>query len=495
MTCCGQRQRCLLERISFLVSFKFYLNRMKNKILELIEKEGVQIIDLRFVDIFGRWQHFSVPTDQLSLKDFEEGIGFDGSSIKGFKPIEESDLLLMPDPTTAFLDPFFQVKTLCLICDVYEPGTLQPFVYDPRYIAKKAQKYLESTGIANKAYFGPEAEFFIFDTISYQQSENQGFYKIDSEEAFWNSGQGERNLAYKIRAKEGYFPVPPHDTQQDIRSEIATNLKKVGIIVEKHHHEVATAGQAEIDFKYEELLIQCDSLVKFKYIVKGTSRKYNKVATFMPKPIFGDNGSGMHTHVSLWKDGLPLFHGDKYGGLSELALYFIGGLLKHAGSILAFAAPTTNSYKRLVPGYEAPVNLVYSKRNRSAAIRIPVYSQAPASKRIEFRPPDPAANPYLAFSAMLLAGLDGIQNKIDPGQPLDVNIFELPKERSKDIKSVPGSLVEALKNLSGDHEYLVRDGVFSKDFIRQWIDIKISAEADPVRLRPHPYEFLLYHDC
>ena len=396
---------------------------MKEKIFEIIKKEEVKIIDLRFVDIFGRWQHFSMPIEQVHSEDLEKGIGFDGSSIKGFKPIEESDLILIPDVSSAFIDPFFETKTLCLICDVHEPISLKPFVFDPRFIARKAQKYLESTGIANKVYLGPEAEFFIFDSVQYFQDEREGFYKIDSEEAFWNSGSGERNLGYKIRAKEGYFPVPPHDTLQELRSAITRNLQAVGIAVEKHHHEVATAGQTEIDIQYEELLKQSDNMVKFKYIVKATAKKFGKVATFMPKPIFGDNGSGMHTHVSLWKDSTPLFAGDKYGGMSEMALHFAGGLLKHAASILAFAAPTTNSYKRLVPGYEAPVNLVYSQRNRSAAIRIPFYSDSPKSKRLEFRPPDPAANPYLAFSGILLAGLDGVMNKLDPGSPLDKDLY------------------------------------------------------------------------
>ncbi|OGY49601.1 MAG: type I glutamate--ammonia ligase [Candidatus Buchananbacteria bacterium RIFCSPHIGHO2_01_FULL_46_12] len=468
---------------------------MPKKVFDQIEKEKVEIIDLRFVDIFGKWQHFSTPASFLSEKDFKEGIGFDGSSIKGFKPIEESDLILIPEPETAFIDPFFEHKTLCLICDVYEPGTRQPFIFDPRFIAKKAQKYLESTGLADKVYLGPEAEFFIFDSINYFESENQSYYKIDSAEAFWNSGLGERNLGYKIRAKEGYFPVPPNDTLQDLRSEITRHLINAGIEVEKHHHEVATAGQSEIDMKYDELLAMADKLMKFKYIVKATCSKAGRVATFMPKPIFSDNGSGMHTHISLWQEGQPLFAGDKYGGLSEMALYFIGGLLKHAGAVLAFASPTTNSYKRLVPGYEAPVNLAYSQRNRSAAIRIPVYSDHPSSKRLEFRPPDPAANPYLAFSAILLAGLDGIQNKIDPGKAYDSNIFELTKEEAKDIKSVPGSLVEALACLNKDREFLTESGVFTDAFIDQWIDLKTGLEADPVRLRPHPHEFLLYHDC
>jgi len=468
---------------------------MPKGVFDLIKNEAVEIIDLRFVDIFGKWQHFSVPANFLSENDFKEGIGFDGSSIKGFKPIEESDLILMPDAGTAFIDPFFDHKTLCLFCDVYEPGTMKPFIFDPRYIAKKAQAYLESTDIADKVYLGPEAEFFIFDSINYFESESQSYYKIDSTEAFWNSGLGERNLGYKIRAKEGYFPVPPNDTLQDLRSEITRNLINAGIQVEKHHHEVATAGQSEIDIKYDELLKIADNVTKFKYIVKATCSKAGRMATFMPKPIFSDNGSGMHTHVSLWKDGKPLFAGDKYGGLSEMALYFTGGLLKHAGAILAFASPTTNSYKRLVPGYEAPVNLAYSMMNRSAAIRIPNYSSHPSSKRIEFRPPDPAANPYLAFSAILLAGLDGVINKIDPGKPYDSNIFEMSKEEAKDIKSVPGSLKQALDCLSQDREFLTKTGVFTDAFIDQWIDLKIGLESDPVKLRPHPHEFLLYHDC
>ena len=468
---------------------------MSEQIFELIKKEGIKVVDFRFVDIFGQWQHFSSPVEHVKPEDFEDGVGFDGSSIKGFKPIEESDLILMPDQATAFIDPFFEQKTLCVICDVYEPHTRVPFVFDPRFIAIKAQKYLESTGIANKAYLGPEAEFFLFDSIHYFEDASESRYKIDSEEAFWNSGMGERNLAYKIGAKQGYFPVPPHDSQQDLRSEIMKNLMSAGIAVEKHHHEVATAGQAEIDIKYDELLKQSDNMVKFKYIVKATARKFGKVATFMPKPIFGDNGSGMHTHVSLWRDSTPLFAGDKYAGLSELALHFIGGLLKHAPAILAFAAPTTNSYKRLIPGYEAPVNLVYSQRNRSAAIRIPVYQTSPQSKRIEFRPPDPAANPYLAFSAILLAGLDGIQNKIDPGQAMDKNIFALSKEEAGQIKSVPGSLKDAFKALENDSDFLTKPGVFSPEFIKQWIDLKMEMEVDPVRLRPTPHEFLLYHDC
>jgi len=468
---------------------------MPKSVLETIKNEKVEMIDFRFVDIFGQWHHFTVPASQVSEKDFTSGVGFDGSSIKGFKPIEESDLLLVPDPATAFIDPFFEVKTLCLICNVHEPVSLKPFNFDPRFIAIKAQKYLEETGIANKVFLGPEAEFFIFDSLHYYETESQASYKIDSEEAFWNSGAGERNLAYKISAKEGYFPVPPHDSMQDLRSVITKNLEAAGIVVEKHHHEVATAGQAEIDIKHDELLKQSDNIVKFKYVVKATARQYGKVATFMPKPIFGDNGSGMHVHVSLWQDNQPLFAGEGYAGLSETALHFIGGLLKHAPAILAFASPTTNSYKRLVPGYEAPVNLVYSQRNRSAAVRIPAYSVEPASKRVEFRPPDPAANPYLAFSAILLAGIDGIKNKIDPGSAIDSNIFELKDKESLNIKSVPGSLSEAFEALKSDHQFLTDSGVFSKEFIDQWIKLKTESEIDPLKLRPTPHEFLLYHDC
>jgi len=468
---------------------------MKNTIFEFIEKEGIKIVDLRFVDVFGKWQHFSMPADQLDYEYLEKGVGFDGSSIKGFKPIEESDLILKPDTSTAFIDPFFEMKTLCMICDVFEPITLTPFEFDTRLYAKRSVEVLKKTKIADTAFFGPEAEFFIFDSLSYHQEEKQAFYRIDSEEAFWNSGNGEKNLAYTIKTKEGYFPVPPHDSLQDLRSVMTKNLQDAGITVEKHHHEVATAGQSEIDIKYDDLVVQADNIVKFKYIVKSTAKKFGKVATFMPKPIWGDNGSGMHTHISLWKDGKNLFSGDKYGGLSETALYFIGGLLRHAGAVLAFCAPTTNSYKRLVPGYEAPVNLVYSKRNRSAAIRIPMYSDSPSSKRIEFRPPDPSANPYLAFSAMLLAGLDGIIHKTGPGSALDKNIFSLGEEEKKKIRSVPGSLKEALDELENDSEFLLRDGVFSKAFIDQWIAMKTEPEYMAVTMRPHPYEFLLYHDC
>ncbi|TAN71224.1 MAG: type I glutamate--ammonia ligase [Gallionella sp.] len=467
----------------------------KDKVFELIKREQVKMVDLRFVDLTGRWQHFTVPVTELTEETFSAGSGFDGSSIKGFKPIEESDMLLMPDPTTAFVDPFFAEKTLCLICDVYEPGTkVAPFIFDPRSIARRAEEYLHKSGLADTAYFGPEAEFFIFDTLRYHQGAQEGYYHIDADEGEWNTGDAESNLAYKIRHKEGYFPVPPHDTQQDIRSEMVSHMIACGLSVEKHHHEVATAGQAEIDLRYAPLLKMADAIMLYKYLVKSTARKHGKVATFMPKPIFGDNGSGMHTHVSLWKDGKPLFAGDRYAGLSEMALHFAAGLLHHAPSILAFAAPTTNSYKRLVPGYEAPVNLVYSKRNRSAAIRIPAYSEAPAAKRLEFRPPDPSCNPYLTFSAMVLAGLDGIAKRLDPGKPLDENTYHLPAEQAAKIKSVPGSLVESLAALERDHEFLTAGGVFPKDFISQWIALK-REDITEVGLRPHPYEFALYHDC
>ncbi len=465
------------------------------EVFALIERERVAMVDFRFVDVFGRWQHFTAPAVELTPDVFAQGTGFDGSSIRGFKPIQESDMLLVPDPATAFVDPFFTSKTLCLICDVYEPGKkITPFAFDPRRIARNAESYLQSSGVADVAYFGPEAEFFIFDSIRYYQDARHAGYAVDSVEAPWHSSDCAPNLGYQIPHKEGYFPVPPHDTQQDIRTGMIEHLAACGVEVEKHHHEVATAGQAEIDLRFAPLVRMADQMMIYKYVTKATARQLGKVVTFMPKPIFGDNGSGMHTHVSLWKDGNPLFAGDRYAGLSELALHFAGGLLQHAAAILAFAAPTTNSYKRLVPGFEAPVNLVYSQRNRSAAIRIPVYSQSPKSKRLEFRPPDPASNPYLTFSAMLMAGLDGIQRRLDPGAPIDENIYALPPERARQIKSVPGSLSQALAALEADHEFLTAGNVFPPAFIQQWLEMK-HAEIAQLNLRPHPYEFALYHDC
>jgi glutamine synthetase len=404
-------------------------------------------------------------------------------------------MILIPDPTTAVVDPICEVPTLSIICDIYDPITKQPYTRDPRYIAKKAEKYLIETGIADKSFWGPEMEFFIFNDIRFDQAENFGYYFIDSIEGDWNTGRDEKpNLGYKVRYKEGYFPVPPHDSLQDLRSEIVLKLIETGIPIEVHHHEVATGGQGEIDMKFDTLVRMADKCMMYKYIVKNVAKKHNMVVTFMPKPLFGDNGSGMHTHQSLWKDDKNIFF-DKngYAMLSKTALYYIGGLLKHAKSLMAFCAPTTNSYKRLVPGYEAPVNLVYSARNRSAAVRIPMYSENPKSKRIEFRPPDPSANPYLAFAAMLMAGIDGIINKIDPGEPLDKNTYELSEEEAAKIATVPGSLEEALKALEEDHEYLLRGDVFTKDVIEVWLEYKYR-EVDAVRLRPHPYEFYLYFD-
>jgi len=472
------------------------------KVSELIKKNNIQIVDLKFNDLPGLWQHFSIPPRELhELEDlqtsiWEDGIGFDGSSIRGFQQIQESDMILIPDPATARVDPVLGVPTLSIICDIKDPLTREPYTRDPRYVAKKAEEYLKKTKIADTSYWGPELEFFVFDDIRFDQTENSGFYFVDSVEGEWNTGREESpNLGYKPRFKEGYFPVPPHDSLQDIRSEMILAMEKVGITVEVHHHEVATAGQCEIDMKYNTLVNQADSVLWYKYIVKNIARAHNKVATFMPKPLFGDNGSGMHTHQSLWKGGKPLFYDPKgYALTSQLCRWYIGGLLKHGRALMAFCAPTTNSYKRLVPGYEAPVNLVYSARNRSAAARIPMYTEQPKAKRIEFRPPDPSCNPYLAFAAMLMAGLDGIENQIDPGPPLDKNTYELSAREAARLKTVPGSLEESLRALEQDHEFLLKGGVFTRDVIDVWIQYKREAEIDPVRLRPHPWEFHLYFD-
>ncbi len=469
---------------------------------DLIKKHNIQIVDLKFNDLPGLWQHFSIPPSELTEMDdlttsiWVEGIGFDGSSIRGFQKIQESDMILIPDPTTARLDPACAIPTLSVLCDIYDPLTKQPYSRDPRYIAKKAEEHLRKTGMADTSYWGPELEFFIFDDIRFDQTENCGYYYIDSIEGEWNSGREEKpNLGYKPRFKEGYFPVPPHDSLQDIRSEIILTMMGVGIPIEVHHHEVATAGQGEIDMKFDSLTNMADKVLWYKYIVKNIARKHNKVATFMPKPLFGDNGSGMHVHQSLWKNGTNLFYDPEgYALISEAARYYIGGLLKHAPALMAFCAPTTNSYKRLVPGYEAPVNLVYSARNRSAAARIPVYTSNPKTKRIEFRPPDPSCNPYLAFPAMLLAGLDGIENEIDPGPPLDKNTYELTPEEQASLRTVPGSLEESLRALEDDHDFLLKGGVFTSDVLDVWLEYKREAEIDPVRLRPHPWEFYLYFD-
>ncbi len=471
-------------------------------VVKMIRETKVQIIDLKFNDLPGLWQHFSMPVSELTEMDdltdsiFIQGVGFDGSSIRGFQKIQESDMILIPDPSTAVIDPICEIPTISIICDIYDPITKKPYTRDPRYIAKKAEQFLTSSGIADKSYWGPEMEFFIFDDIRFDQTENCGFYYIDSLEGEWNSGREEKpNLGYKPRYKEGYFPVPPHDSQQDLRSEIILTMIRAGIPVEVHHHEVATAGQGEIDMKFDTLVRMADKCMMYKYIVKNIARKHGKVATFMPKPLFGDNGSGMHTHQSLFRNGENIFFDPKgYALISQTAKYYIGGLLRHADALMAFCAPTTNSYKRLVPGYEAPVNLTYSQRNRSAAIRIPVYTENPKTKRIEFRPPDNSCNPYLAFAAMLMAGLDGIINKIDPGEPMDKDTYHLTgKDRAK-VKTVPGSLEESLRALEKDHKFLLEGGVFTQDVIDIWIEYKWEREIDAVRLRPHPYEFYLYFD-
>jgi glutamine synthetase len=465
------------------------------KLQELIQKHNIKIVDFRFTDLPGLWQHFSVTTDEVNEGLFQEGIGFDGSSIRGFQEIQESDMILMPDADTAFIDPFSSIPTLCVICDVLEPG-LKPYTRSPRYIAQKAEIYLKSTGIADTAYFGPEPEFFIFDEIRFDQNQHCGYYYVDSIEGVWNSGREENpNLGYKPRYKEGYFPVPPHDTLQDIRSEIVLNLVAAGVPVEVHHHEVATAGQGEIDMRYTSLTKMADNLMKYKYMAKNVARKYGKVATFMPKPLFADNGSGMHVHQSLAKGGTNLFYDRSgYALTSQLCRWYIGGLLKHANALMALCAPTTNSYRRLVPGFEAPVNLAYSQRNRSAAVRIPVYNENPKAKRIEFRPPDPSCNGYLAFAAMLMAGLDGVENRIDPGEPIDKNMYDLPPQIRRKIKTVPASLEGSLNALEADHEFLMKGDVFTQDVIDTWISYKRNNEIDPVRLRPHPWEFHLYFD-
>jgi glutamine synthetase len=472
------------------------------EVAKFIEKNNIQIVDLKFNDLPGLWQHFSIPPRELKELDdlqnsiWEDGIGFDGSSIRGFQKIQESDMILIPDPASARLDPACQVPTLSIICDIKDPLTRELYTRDPRCIAKKAEAYLKSTGVADLSYWGPELEFFVFDDIRFDQTENAGYYYVDSIEGEWNSGREEHpNLGYKPRFKEGYFPVPPHDSLQDIRSEMILTMERVGIDVEVHHHEVATAGQCEIDMKFNTLVTMADNVLWYKYIVKNVARKHGKVATFMPKPLFNDNGSGMHTHQSLWKEGKPLFFDEKgYALTSQLCRWYIGGLLTHARALMAFCAPTTNSYKRLVPGFEAPVNLVYSARNRSAAARIPVYTAQPKAKRIEFRPPDGASNPYLAFAAMLMAGLDGIEKQIDPGDPLDKNTYELSASEAASLKTVPGSLEEALQALEGDHDFLTKGGVFTPDVIEVWLEYKRETEIDAIRLRPHPYEFHLYFD-
>jgi glutamine synthetase len=465
------------------------------EVLKMIQDNNIQMIDLKFIDTPGTWQHLTVYYNQIDESSFTDGVPFDGSSIRGWKAINESDMAMVLDPDTAWIDPFMQEPTLSIICSIKEPRTGEWYNRCPRVIAQKAIDYLVSTGIGDTAFFGPEAEFFIFDDVRFDQSAHQGYYYVDSVEGRWNSGREEGpNLGYKPRYKEGYFPVPPTDTFQDIRTEMLLTMAKCGVPIEKQHHEVATGGQCELGFRFGKLIEAADWLMTYKYVIKNVANKYGKTVTFMPKPIFGDNGSGMHTHQSIWKDGQPLFAGDKYAGLSEMALHYIGGILKHAPALLALTNPTTNSYKRLVPGYEAPVNLAYSQGNRSASIRIPLSGTNPKAKRLEFRCPDATSNPYLAFAAMLCAGLDGIKNKIDPGQPLDKNIYELSPEELAKVPSTPGSLELALEALEKDHAFLTEPGVFSEDFIQTWISYKLDNEVNPMRLRPHPYEFALYYD-
>jgi glutamine synthetase len=465
-------------------------------VLKLIQDRNVRMVDLRFTDLPGIWQHFSLPPRAMSADTFVEGIGFDGSSIRGFQEIQESDMLLIPDVSTAFLDPFTEEETLVMFCNIRDPITGASYSRDARYISQKAETYLKSTGIADIAYFGPEAEFFIFDDVRYGQNTNYGYYEVDSVEGAWNSDKDEGpNLGHKPRLKEGYFPCPPTDSQQDIRTEMVLLMEELGIEVEAHHHEVGTGGQAEIDMRFNRLTKVGDNLMKYKYIVKNVARQHGMTATFMPKPLFEDNGSGMHTHQSLWNGKTNLFYSESdYAGMSELGRHYTGGLLKHARSLLALAAPTTNSYRRLVPGYEAPINIVYSQRNRSACCRIPMYSPSPNAKRIEFRPPDTSCNGYLAFAAMLMAGLDGIQNRIDPGDPIDKNLYDLPPEEAAAVESTPGSLEEALDALEADHEYLLKGDVFTQDVIDVWLDYKRKNEVDALRVRPHPHEFTMYYD-
>jgi glutamine synthetase len=466
-----------------------------NEVLALCREKDVKAVDLRFMDFPGLWQHFTIPVSKLDEDVFEDGLGFDGSSIRGWQAINESDMLVVPQPETAFLDPFTDLPTLVMICNIQDPITREDYTRDPRNVARKSVNYLKSTGIADTCFIGPEAEFFIFDDVRFDQTPYSSFYHVDSIEGQWNRGRDEGpNLGYKLRYKEGYFPVPPADQMMNIRNEMMQVMIDCDLEIEAQHHEVGTAGQSEIDMRFNELVKMADSMMLYKYIVKNVARRHNKTVTFMPKPIFEDNGSGMHTHISLWKNGEPTFAGSGYAGLSETAMFAIGGLLKHAPAILSFTNPTTNSYKRLVPGYEAPVNLAYSQRNRSASCRIPMYSPSPKAKRVEFRCPDPSCNPYLAFSAMLMAVIDGIQNKISPGDPLDKDIYDLEPEELAEVPKTPGSLEEALSALRADHEFLLRGDVFTEDVIDTWIWYKTTREVDAMRLRPHPYEFCLYYD-
>jgi len=465
--------------------------------LNYIKENQIQIVDLKFIDMPGIWQHLSLYHDQIDETAFTDGVPFDGSSIRGWKAINESDMTMVIDPTTAWMDPFMAEPTISFICSIKEPRTGEPYSRCPRTIAQKAIDYLLSTGLGDTAFFGPEAEFFIFDDVRFDQTQNSGYYYVDSIEGRWNSGKEEAggNLGYKPRYKEGYFPVAPTDTSQDMRTEMLLTMAKCGVPIEKHHHEVATGGQCELGFRFATLVQAADYLLTYKYVIKNVGKKYGKSITFMPKPLFNDNGSGMHVHQSIWKDGQPLFAGDQYAGFSQMGLHYIGGILKHAPALLAITNPTTNSYKRLVPGFEAPVNLAYSQGNRSASVRIPLSGTNPKAKRLEFRCPDATSNPYLAFAAMLCAGIDGIKNQIDPGAPLDVDIYDLSPEELSKIPSTPGSLEGALEALEKDHSFLTESGVFTQDFIETWISYKLDNEVNPMRLRPHPYEFALYYDC
>ena len=469
------------------------------EVLEFAAERGVEMVDLKFVDLPGTWQHMTLPVGALDAGDFESGLGFDGSSIRGFQEIHESDMLLLPDSSSAFIDPYYTRSTLSLICSVADPVLGEPYARDPRFVAHKAEQHLVATGIADVAYFGPEAEFFVFDHIAYEQVGHRAFYEVDSGEGFWNTGGptgGTPNLGYKLRQKEGYFPVPPADSLANLRSEMVATMESLGVRCEFHHHEVSSGGQGEIDMRFQPLLRMADQMMIYKYVVKNAAFAAGKTATFMPKPIFEENGSGMHVHQSLWKDGDPLMYGHGgYAHLSDLAKHYIGGLLTHAPALLAFCAPTTNSYRRLVPGYEAPVNLVYSARNRSACVRVPMYHEAPKTKRIEFRSPDPTANPYLAFSALMMAGLDGIKRELDPGEPLDADIYELPVETLAKIATVPSSLEASLDALEADNAFLCEGDVFTPGLIEAYVRYKREEEVDAIRMRPHPWEFALYHDA
>lgn len=463
--------------------------------IKFLKDQEVQLVDIRFTDLFGQWQHFTIPAVDFTAEVFSEGLGFDGSSIRGFQTIDQSDMILIPDASTMFIDPFGEFRTAVIICDIEDPITREKYSRDPRHIAKKAEAYVKSTGIADTAYFGPEAEFFLFDKLRFTNGPSGAMYEVDAEEAFWNSGKAD-SIGYTTKPKGGYYPCSPSDKLQDVRSDMMLRLMDIGIHVEMHHHEVASAGQCEIDLRFDTLVRMADNLQIYKYVVRNVAAQYGLCATFMPKPVFGDNGSGMHVHMSLWKGGETLMFDEKgYAGLSDLSRWYIGGLLMHAPALLAFCAPSTNSYRRLVPGYEAPINLMYSSRNRSACIRIPMLHKSPKAKRVEFRAPDPTANGYLAFAACLMAGLDGVQNKIEPPKPIDKDLYELPASERKHIAQTPGSLRATLQALQADHEFLLKGGVFTQDVIDMYIEYKLLNDCDAVDLRPHPYEFFLYADA